>query len=220
MNEHCETRHIRNNRLPHRDAFTLIELLVVLSIIALLISLLLPALQRVRAEARAVTCMSNMRQIGQGLHLYAVDSSEHIPAANPPQAGVNFWYQLLSPYIGEFRYVSTPDGVWHCPDKVEPLTWAPHLLSRSYGYNREITLFNTTGTPPRNQRFWRLDDVARRVIVIEYRNPQASESAVGFARHVDLRHNETVNYLYIDGHVMRSGEDPEVEGNILGLHEP
>ena len=59
-----------------RHGFTLIELLVVISIIAVLIALLLPAVKRARENARIVICMSNERQIYPGLHAYAVDNDE------------------------------------------------------------------------------------------------------------------------------------------------
>lgn len=213
MNQSCLRKHLRT-RSHHRDAFTLIELLAVLSVIALLIAILLPALQRVRAEARAMICMSNMRQIGLALHMYAVDSSGHIPAVTP--ASGTYWFHLLSPYVGELKNVRSPEGVWHCPDKVELRIGSTEFLSRSYGYNREVRLFAPAGATT----FWRLTDVEQRVIVIEYRNPKASESGLGFAYDIDARHDETANYLHIEGRVLRSGEDPTVPGHIPGLIEP
>ncbi len=62
-----------------RKAFTLIELLVVVAIIALLISILLPSLSRARELAKRAVCASNLRGIGQGMHIYANDNQEWFP---------------------------------------------------------------------------------------------------------------------------------------------
>src|SRR5579884_1677969 len=66
-------------RCPMRKAFTLIELLVVIGIIAVLTSVLLPALSRAREEARIVACASNERQIYQALAMYACDNKGTMP---------------------------------------------------------------------------------------------------------------------------------------------
>jgi prepilin-type N-terminal cleavage/methylation domain-containing protein len=60
-------------------AFTLVELLVVIGIIAVLVGLLMPTLTRARERARRTVCMSNLRQIGQAIHLYANENKGCIP---------------------------------------------------------------------------------------------------------------------------------------------
>jgi prepilin-type N-terminal cleavage/methylation domain-containing protein/prepilin-type processing-associated H-X9-DG protein len=69
--------------------FTLVELLVVIGIIAVLIGLLLPALNKAREQSKRTTCLANLRTLGQAMILYANDSRDRLPNSNPPNTSAD-----------------------------------------------------------------------------------------------------------------------------------
>jgi prepilin-type N-terminal cleavage/methylation domain-containing protein len=65
--------------MKRKNGFTLIELLVVIAIISLLVSILVPSLQKAKELAKRVSCLSNLKQIGIGMHIYADDNDGSPP---------------------------------------------------------------------------------------------------------------------------------------------
>jgi len=105
--------------LPTRRAFTLIELLVVIAIVAILASLLLPALSRAKDSSRRTQCLNNIRQVNLAIRLYADDFAESFPVLpnpNPYPNGVGAYYkQLVKGYVGLTGLASPSEKVFICP---------------------------------------------------------------------------------------------------------
>jgi len=101
-------------------AFTLIELLVVIAIIAILASLLLPALSSAKQKAWTISCVSNEKQIGLGMRMFADDNDERYPQSGgsiawnwtDPASPTNGWMQQIYSYVQN-------TNVYHCPGNAQ-----------------------------------------------------------------------------------------------------
>src|SRR5439155_25134125 len=96
-----------------RPAFTLIELLVVIAIIAILAAILFPVFAMARERARMSACLSNMRQIGSGLMMYAQDWDETFPYTFfSDKEPIYVWKNAVRPYLKSIDVLMCPSNPW------------------------------------------------------------------------------------------------------------
>jgi prepilin-type processing-associated H-X9-DG protein/prepilin-type N-terminal cleavage/methylation domain-containing protein len=143
------------NRYP-RGAFTLVELLVVIGIIALLISILLPALSKARQQGTMIKCISNLRSLQTAVNFYANEHKQYVPAVNwGAQTTVNGqvyagWlypcaYQASKP-TPKLTVEQMQDGVlWPYLKTAEVYRCPGHSPDLSLGYTDSVTSYLMNG---------------------------------------------------------------------------
>lgn len=203
---------------PNRSAraFTLVELLVVITVIALLLSILLPSLNSVRKQAKLITCASNLRQVGLGLQSY-LDSNNNIlpfasymPSVSPIPVGIGPGVSFddmvdVEPiYLADLllKHVNGEAQVFHCPvDDPGVVERGEPNQTKSY-FETEKSSYELRFPPPVGgksveqltydfERFTRRQIASNMIWVIrDYANFHNPAGEKGARR-----------YLYLDGHV-------------------
>ena len=178
-----------------KRGFTLIELLVVIAIIAILAAILFPVFAQAREKARQTSCLSNMKQLGTAITLYADDYDETTITADEvenPEAGYAqcAWQTKLYPYVKN-------DGCFICPSLKKDNTFIKtgYLLNGLFAHGYALSTY----TYPSQQialaeRQKDYADEDYHVLDIDWLNENPYQ-AVAYDRH-----NGGANYTFADGH--------------------
>jgi len=195
------------NRPEGRGAFTLIELLVVIAIIAVLASLLLPALSRAKASARRTQCLSQMRQIGLAVRLYADDNGDEFPRSQHSAfaSGQLAWGRAIAPELAQTfgAWTNLLRSVYHCPGDSRTTPW-------SYGQNVYFELCPDSDDYAGSPRTWRHAASVSHpsATILQAETPGSVDHVMPHfwmaprdATDVDPRRHATrSNYNFVDGH--------------------
>ena len=188
-------------------AFTLIELLVVIAIISLLVSILLPSLNRAKELARSVVCMSNLKQLGLASSLYAEEWGGRLPTLHTAEVT---WKTGLLPYVG--GGIVTPvinTGVFGCPSQTD-------MTPNHYGRSIDLTYtcFYASEPPDHITAFWARCAAWPAVSGVAAPSETAHVTDILnwwfsglYWSDFSYVHSDRVNMLYFDGRVAPAGQD-------------
>ena len=205
---HSQARN-RNLKTNKSRIFTLIELLVVIAIIAILASMLLPALNQARSKAKSIKCINNLKQLGVGFELYGNDYTS-LPISEITIDGKKFaWSNLLAPYLKNKKLSTTWYGdrdfrqsAFCCPE-YDPTGVKPGIsyIINMYGADMGFGPLRRAQVKKASQKALLLDNSG---YYISASNNMLYGGNKG--NQIAYRHNNNVNILYFDLHAGTSTE--------------
>ena len=200
--------------------FTLIETLMCMAVLAILALILLPAIQRVRGNARQTTCASNLRQVHSGVMRYVLENDGRFPDVNVRLVDEDgnpgpykSWWQHIAPYVGGPDSSSSipVHKILQCPEVAmlgnELMTRADRMRLPNYGMNNHLgRVSNGAGviTAGGTVRVTDVEEPSQTLLVgdngMGKTAPQAELSPTKVTWQGD-KHADGSNFLWVDGHV-------------------
>lgn len=190
-----------------KKQFTLIELLVIVAVIAILASMLLPAMNQVKKTAKSITCVNNQRQLGTAYAMYFSDWDGNFPYLKSGEAG-SLWRIRLNTYLNAPNYPDSiypaTGGVFRCPSDVKEYAGGiPYAkLWGSYAHTSYLKIQDSGGTPGVT-----INQIKQPSAIIMLTEREINTysynftAAPGSINSLYYRHSDRANFLFVDTHV-------------------